>query len=426
MRAERTRQSCDAVFLHTGWRTAGTWLWSCFRASPQVMGFYEPLHEQLETLLPRSLSALYTEGWDSGHPDLDAPYFNEYLPLLDRKRGGVAGYRAAFSQDSFFQPSPPQSAALSAYLGGLIGHAAAQGQCAVLKFCRSLGRADWMMHTFPRALHVAVVTHPVSQWSSAWRQLTIQSNPYFVTMPFAVLARNRLHPRVAAVLERLKVVLPGRAEDSPAHIRASSPEACYRGFLAHWLLGMLAVPAGIPLIVNTDMLRLSAQYHQTVEQRLVRLSGLPLHLTDVQPMRLAESGAGQLGIDRRTVLACHRDAQAALLDDTDRHQADAARWSQISALLSFADLIGSEGAAALHATAFDQLSDWSESLAEMDRLRNRPVPGTASPHPGRVARCGIDSRSRRDPRLDLLDRDGAAARLRRLAAPAWPAYRVGP
>jgi hypothetical protein len=39
-----------AVFLHAGYRTAGTWLWSCFRRLNEVTAYYEPLHEMLSTI----------------------------------------------------------------------------------------------------------------------------------------------------------------------------------------------------------------------------------------------------------------------------------------------------------------------------------------------------------------------------------------
>src|SRR5262245_47471573 len=56
---------CQAVFLHTGWRTAGTWLWSRFRARPDVMGFYEPLHERLDDLALHEIPELRADTWDS-------------------------------------------------------------------------------------------------------------------------------------------------------------------------------------------------------------------------------------------------------------------------------------------------------------------------------------------------------------------------
>jgi hypothetical protein len=40
----------QAVFLHTGWRSAGTWVWSRLRELDTATGFYEPLSNVLAEL----------------------------------------------------------------------------------------------------------------------------------------------------------------------------------------------------------------------------------------------------------------------------------------------------------------------------------------------------------------------------------------
>jgi hypothetical protein len=39
-----------AIFMHSGWRSCGTWLWETLRESATVCGYYEPLHEGLGSL----------------------------------------------------------------------------------------------------------------------------------------------------------------------------------------------------------------------------------------------------------------------------------------------------------------------------------------------------------------------------------------
>ena len=90
-----------AVFLHTGWRTAGTWRWARFRALPWVEAYHEPLHENLDTLTAGYILRHRADTWASGHPALTLPYYHEYAPLL-RSTGGVEGFHAKFATEDFF------------------------------------------------------------------------------------------------------------------------------------------------------------------------------------------------------------------------------------------------------------------------------------------------------------------------------------
>jgi hypothetical protein len=367
--SERIGLPPEAIFLHAGWRTAGTWLWLCFRKLPDALGFYEPLHAQLATMRPGDVSATHARSWASGHPDMAAPYFAEYLPLLDRQRGGVRGFRSEFANECFFEDPPAAAPALAAYLRGIIDQALAADRRAVMKFCGGLGRAAWMMRAFPDALHVAVVTNPVSQWGSAWRQFMFHDNPGFVVAPFQILVRNQRHPRVGAMLEQLRVRLPRDPAEVLAHATALDEEARYRAFLAFWLLGMQSIPDGIHAVVNTDLLRLSAPYREATEQRLAELTGWPIGLASAQKPPQARPGVDVPPIERRALLACHRDAQDALTRDADGHGTDAARWGQIGGLLAFADLIGLEADAAPYAAAFGPPVGRAEMAAEAECLR---------------------------------------------------------
>ena len=96
--ASRAAQHCSAVagiFLHSGWRSCGTWMWERLREHPGIRGFYEPLHEDLGTLKPRDVGLLRPDSWQSGH-GTGAPYFAEFAPML-QKRGGVRGQRGPVS-----------------------------------------------------------------------------------------------------------------------------------------------------------------------------------------------------------------------------------------------------------------------------------------------------------------------------------------
>src|SRR5271155_2079960 len=103
------------VFLHTGWRTAGTWLWSAFRRKDEVMGLYEPLNESLATLSLRTLSTMRPAASKSRHPGDQRPYFEEFGPLFSSRTPGVAGYRPDFAYESFFMAPDDEFEELRAY-----------------------------------------------------------------------------------------------------------------------------------------------------------------------------------------------------------------------------------------------------------------------------------------------------------------------
>ena len=117
----------QAVFLHTGWRSAGTWVWSRLRELDSVTGFYEPLSNVLADLSLADVSASRPT-LTSGHPPLDAPYFHEYRPFLREGVRGVDGYRRGFSLDRFASVPDAEFPALQAYLRNLCERTTEQGQ----------------------------------------------------------------------------------------------------------------------------------------------------------------------------------------------------------------------------------------------------------------------------------------------------------
>jgi hypothetical protein len=273
------------VFLHTGWRSRGTWIWSALRGEPRTMAFYEPLHEWMATLTPERVAAARSDTWPSGHP-LIAPYLQEYAALLRRGVPGVPGYQPDFAvEHAFADPAEPRPE-LAAYLKGLLRHAATFGRVAVLKFCRSMGRVGWMRANFPDALHAVVLRRPDAQWASARRQMEQHGNPYFVAMPLAMLARNAAAPLVALACRALRVPLPrvraAAAEELTGTcgrlVEQLSWEDRYRTFLAHWLAGALVALATDCLVVDADMLLWSAYYRREMTAAVAEASGLRLAL----------------------------------------------------------------------------------------------------------------------------------------------------
>jgi hypothetical protein len=254
------RAAAQAVFLHTSWRSGGTWIWSRCRASSRVCGFYEPLHEQAARFSRRTVSSLRPGSWQSNHSET-APYFEEYRTLIPPSGRGVPGYREDFAFDNFFRaPDDPADLALETYLAGLLASPPARNKLPVLKFCRSLGRVGWLENLFPKVMHLVVLRDPLAQFNSIQRLLEQQRNRYFTLAPMLVLARNAHHPQVRAAAATLGVSLPAlfstdmdyAVETCWRHIRRLSLAEQYRGFLAFWTLCAVAALESEARVIDID------------------------------------------------------------------------------------------------------------------------------------------------------------------------------
>ncbi|WP_321962082.1 hypothetical protein [Paraburkholderia sp. J7] len=353
-----------AIFLHTGYRTAGTWLWSCFRSLDQVTAYYEPLHEMLASIDRDMLNTSTASSWRSGHPDLESPYFAEFAHLLDGEKRGIAGYEAVFSVDSFSGDAPEAAPRLVEYLNTLTHTANAAGRTPVFKFCRSLGRLNWFYETFTDAVHIVVLKNPVTQWQSCWELFARHRNAHFVAIPFAVLDMNRHVPLARKVIEALRVTLPEMPESGTRvtlearltfwkqYVAQIDPADAYRGFLAHWLLTLRHAFTSSDAVFDCDLAARSPAYAQAAEQWIAEMSGLNPSLGSVE----SADGPRQCGFDAMRGLAIHLDALAlskVLVESREISDETHSFWSsklaQATQVLAFGpDVNWPQGAVSLH------------------------------------------------------------------------------
>lgn len=273
-----------SLFLHTAWRSAGTWIWQQFRERPDVTGFCEPLNEWLADATHRTLLEPRPEIWPSRHANT-GPYFAEYEPLVTSR--GVAGYDRRFAYDCFFMPASQKMPALERYLRSLCDLAQRDGKLPVLKFTRSLGRVEWMRKHFAEAAHVVVVRTPLAQYRSA-AHLYARGHRDFLASPIALLAHSE-HPVVRDVLSALECdVRPVRRRSlehtrvaAEQYVSRSRPEETYRASLAFWIATALTSMPFADLIVDAEHLHESDKYRAHVEERLRELSGLDVSLESV-------------------------------------------------------------------------------------------------------------------------------------------------
>ena len=310
---ERLSPACDAVFIHSGWRSTGTWMWSEFRANPGVMAFYEPLHELLKDITREGIRRESPTEWNSNHPD-GPPYFEEFTPLLARR--GIARYHRSFAFDRFFLARHEREPRLQAYLSQLVDLAHRAGKLPVLKFCRSHGRVAWMREHFPNALHVAVLRDPVGQWNSAWRQAEC-GNPYFLATALAILARHLSEPMVAQFAARLGVRLrPLRRrsfertyEQCERFVKASSAATLYRSYLTFWLVSACKSLPHVDTTINVGALGESISYRGNVQDVLLASTGVTV---DFANARAAASKGIGAGLHASEIGSAHADASFAL------------------------------------------------------------------------------------------------------------------
>jgi hypothetical protein len=363
------------VFLHTGWRTRGTWLWSRFRTLAGTTCFYEPLSEDLATLSPAAIETCDPGSWSSGHPPLHRPYFSEFHPLLKTVARGVRHYDPAFAVTGFFAGPDAAMPELRDYIALLLRTAHAEGSQPVLKFCRSLGRIGWMERNFPQAIHIAVLRNPLAQFISAQRQFQRFGNPYFVAMPLLLLAMHRDVPVIAAAIRHLAVALPSLPSGAPvranlaacaAHLRRSEAAAQYRGLLAFWMATAACIPDTIDLIVDSDLLTSAADYRRQCEIDLATLSGRVVDLGD------ARGGAGldasmlaTSGLRRADLWQAHDAAEAFLAEREGGAWADSPLLARVGAMLSYATLLGTSP---LHAAGWQPVVRWDAVCAEAAAL----------------------------------------------------------
>jgi hypothetical protein len=307
----------QAVFLHTGWRSAGTWIWSRLRELDTVTGFYEPLSGLLADLSLADISDLRPT-LTSGHPPLGTPYFDEYRPFLHEHARGVAGYRKQFNLDRFASMPDGDFPALRAYLQNLCEHAAAQGHVPVFKFCRSSGRLPWLKQAFTQAMHAGVLRNPASQFASGWLLSRQWNNPFFVAAPFRVLGMNQTDPLVRQAIEVCGVSLPPVAptsDDTYAmacehYARTAEGDNAYRAFIALWILGALRMAQGVDLLIDIDRLGTSREYAAQLRAGFEAQSGLSPDFSAARDLldETRRSAARMAGIDGGALRTVHSAA----------------------------------------------------------------------------------------------------------------------
>jgi hypothetical protein len=270
------------VFIHSGWRCSSTYVWSRFRALPNVRAYYEPWHEQLARLTPETIGVETPDNSGLRHPGGATPYLQEFEAVLD-PGGGVRDFDAGFALDRFWIEPETSDLAQQTYVEGLIQAARVRGETPVLACCRTLGRVGWLKRRFG-GFHVMLVRDPVQQWLSFYSLRRRPRPTYFELCHYVLLSemagcaeaartilghdfdgRGPLVERIAAVRRYLK--------------RAPS-EVSFQAFLAVWLRSYLKALPEADLVVDVDHMARDQAYAREIEAAIEAASGLRPDFSD--------------------------------------------------------------------------------------------------------------------------------------------------
>jgi hypothetical protein len=266
-----------AIFLHSGFRSGSTWFWHRFRKAAETYAYYEPFHETLASLrLDPSGSAAAGGPVHLRHPGLDAPYHEEYRPLL-RPTGGLPFYDTSMAIQRYFDtgPNPEQHR----HVDTLVRHARDQGKVPVLGFCRSLCRVGWFRAYCP-GLNIVTLRHPWNRFLSYHEQTTGHRNTYFAFFAYSVAVIGRRHRRYGAVFAGLDLPdLAALAGSNPgvairAAFDALGPEQRLQIFLRVFVLDMMLARRHADLVVDLDRMTRDAAYRAATTETLRSATGL--------------------------------------------------------------------------------------------------------------------------------------------------------
>ncbi|OIQ91447.1 hypothetical protein GALL_266520 [mine drainage metagenome] len=265
------------VFLHSGFRTCSTWLWTRFRANSACLAYNEVFNDMLETI-PLEGALIHTgSSWHSGHPPSD-PYFLEFVPLV-RPQGGIEGFTHDMPWERFF-PEDGLDGSLSSgelrYLQSLIDLAHGQGKCPVLSATRSLGRLAAMKRHFG-GTHLLLVRNPAHQWRSYIHQAE-HGNPFFFLMVLTIFLQKRRDPFIARLFE----IMADRTGNAvPTLLNLERHDNIFVVFLLTHVYLYMAMHDHADMVVDANALGADASLRRRTEETIAARTGLAVDLSDI-------------------------------------------------------------------------------------------------------------------------------------------------
>jgi hypothetical protein len=195
------------ICLHSFWRTSSTYFWQKFRSVPDLVAYYEPFHETLNSQEQELPPRVGSSNWKSGHPAI-ADYWSEYREMnVNMSQLGQYEY-GTFNKQEYFTFSKGKEQQISY----LVDRAVMEGRSTVcLCFTRSLGSSTKirrsLQNKYPNAsqLHVLLKRDPRVQVSANVRLFMAGQLPF---VPYYILALSdqftQVEPHIGIDLHALK------------------------------------------------------------------------------------------------------------------------------------------------------------------------------------------------------------------------------
>ncbi|MGA3088968.1 MAG: hypothetical protein ABSD75_10165 [Terriglobales bacterium] len=297
----------EAIFLHSSWRASSTYVWSKFRQRSDTYCYFEPLNEYLLAATNEVVDRFVPWSF-ANHPTLDAPYLEEFRPLL-APHGGIPGFPAHLTFGRYCAGKSDSLPELEAYWADLAALAARLGRRPVYGCVRTDLRVGWFRDRLP-GVHVFIRREPRRQFLSMLRQ-AVQGNPYFLERGLVILRHNLQEPAFAPLLSAIEL---------PALLASSGLREAFRGkaveetvlrrlyfiFYFLWLLARELGEPGCHLVIDIDRLSLDHGYRCAIESRIGDLAGIAVSFADCRVERYEQN----LGWNNRQFETLERDIEA--------------------------------------------------------------------------------------------------------------------
>jgi len=237
----------------------------------------------------------------ANHPALEAPYLEEYRPLIGRNgvgrndAGGIPGFPAHLTFGRYCAANDDSLPELEAYLADLARLATRLGRRPVYGFVRTDMRVAWFRARMP-GTHIFIRREPRRQFLSMLRQ-AVQGNPYFLQRGTVILRHNMEAPAFAPLLAALQFP----AFELPPLLDSSNLREAFRGklvdetvlrqlYFIFYFMWLLARRLGEPqchLAIDIDRLSINDDdsYRHEIENRLGDLVGMAISFADCRVER---------------------------------------------------------------------------------------------------------------------------------------------
>ena len=267
--------SVGPIFIHGLWRTASTYFWHKLRSVPDVLCYYEPLHENL-VLPPERIFASRPSSSKMRHPKMDGHYFDGF-PFSGNRP--LEFFRQEFAYDLYHLRVDDPAENLNLYIRALIGNARMQQKIPAFQFNRSALRIGWIRQRFG-GRHVYLLRDPLQMW----RSYKTFENFYFQAVTL-LAAEASLRQPMLSPLTNLGDGLPRFREDTihktirryMEFAQSAGEPMMFECFYRLWLAGLVEALRYSDLIIDVSALD-DDSVKQGVQQKLNEV--LKSHLQD--------------------------------------------------------------------------------------------------------------------------------------------------